>query len=73
MEIIEFQNSIWTRNFVDLRKSLDGMEVDRLEIGFIHNYEDQIVKLWTNLPETFSNLKKNIPSFIDNIFFDLFM
>jgi hypothetical protein len=58
MELIEFQNSIWARKFSDLRIIVDKMEGDRLESGVVHNYENQIVKLWTELPETFSSIKK---------------
>ena len=59
MQLIDLQSSsIWRQTFVDLRAELENIERDRLVTGIAQkNAENEVLKLWNSIPETFACLK----------------
>ncbi|XP_072909805.1 general transcription factor II-I repeat domain-containing protein 2A-like isoform X2 [Hemitrygon akajei] len=59
MQLIDLQSSsIWRQKFVDLRVELENIERDRLVTGSkLKNPDNEILKLWNSIPETFNCLK----------------
>lgn len=59
MQLVELQSSsIWKQKFVDLRMQLETMERDRLRTVTQQTAENEVLKVWNALPETFGVLKK---------------
>ena len=59
MQLVELQcSSIWKQQFIDLRMQLETMERDRLSTVTEQTAENEVLKVWNALPETFGVLKK---------------
>jgi hypothetical protein len=57
MQLADFQDSIWTHVFVDLRSKLENLERNRLNNEEECNCEQEILSAWNRLPDTFSDIK----------------
>lgn len=60
MQFIEFQsNTIWKEKFVELRKEIEKIEINRLmKINSVKNANNEILSTWNAIPENFGCLKK---------------
>jgi len=58
MQLVEFQSSsIWKQKFVELRIQLEEIERDRLREISKLSAENEVLKVWNSMPNTFQDLK----------------
>ena len=58
MQLVEFQSSsIWKQKFVELRIQLEEIERDRLREISKLSAENEVLKVWNSIPNTFQDLK----------------
>jgi hypothetical protein len=58
MQLIELQSSsVWMQKFIDFLAELENIERDRLVGSTLKIAEDEVLKVWNSIPETFDCLK----------------
>ncbi|GBO12728.1 hypothetical protein AVEN_60063-1 [Araneus ventricosus] len=59
MQLIDFQSSsTWIQKFIETRKELELIEIERLTSNISKNANHKILETWNLLPDTFNCLKK---------------
>ncbi|GFU42567.1 general transcription factor II-I repeat domain-containing protein 2A [Trichonephila clavipes] len=59
MQLIDFQScSIWIQKFIETRKKLELIEVERLTSNIGKNTSNEILETWNSIPDAFNCLKK---------------
>ncbi|GFS81997.1 general transcription factor II-I repeat domain-containing protein 2A [Trichonephila clavipes] len=59
MQLIDFQSSsIWIQKFIETRKKLELIEVERLTSNISKNTSNEILETWNSIPDAFNCLKK---------------
>lgn len=58
-ELIDLQScNTWKQKFIDLRQLIEEIEINRLQANAVKNADNEILKVWNSLPNTFNTLKK---------------
>lgn len=61
MQLVDFQNSISTQEFVELRSTVENKKRNRLNNENNYNYKKENLKVWIRLP-----------GFVNNFFIHIF-
>jgi hypothetical protein len=58
-ELIDLQScNTWKQKFIDARQLMEQIEINRLQGNEVKNADNEILKAWNSLPDTFYTLKK---------------